>query len=492
MSKLPSLIRLFLERFLPLALFILITALILLQLEQHSHLQLLRDTGLLTPAQTERLPQLVAVLDRHQQQSAWTVILIATTVALFVAWYGARLQLRRLQTEELNRLQLHKIELLLNSTLEGIYAVDREDRCIMANRACAQLLGYADPAELLGRQMHPLIHHTRPDTTPYPTHDCPIHQTLTTGATQRVEDELLWRKDGSPLPVSYTCRPIMEEGRIIGAISTFFDITDRRRLEEELRHAQKMEAIGQLASGVAHDFNNIMQVISGNAQLVQMMSATPNEQLNSRLAEIVKAVERGVNLTHSMLAFARRQAILPHPLDLNDLVRETAPLARNLLQKPMQLALQLDQSPLPVTADATLIQQVLFNLVTNARDAMPDGGVITIGTEMVEQASIPDGLSAADGPYAVLWVRDTGQGITDEIRHRIFEPFFTTKEVGRGTGLGLSMIYGTIRQHNGFVRIESEPAQGSLVSIYLPSRPNGPVPTAATVKETQDGTHSGN
>jgi two-component system, cell cycle sensor histidine kinase and response regulator CckA len=221
---------------------------------------------------------------------------------------------------------------------------------------------------------------------------------------------------------------------------------------------------------VAHDFNNILQVISGNTQLLQLVGDHDQAALQHRLGEIVKAVERGVNLTRAMLAFARRQAIALRPVELNDLLRESVPLARNLLVKTQRLELQLHPEPLTVTADATLLQQVLFNLLTNARDAMPEGGTITVGTAWSHQApeQAVGGEQLPAGPFALLWVQDTGQGISVEIRDKIFEPFFSTKGVGKGTGLGLAMIYGTIKQHHGCIHIESEPGQGCRVSIYLP------------------------
>jgi len=467
--------RLFLQHFAPLAFMITLLAGGFWLVEQHGHQNLLDGTGIdLNPHQVR---QLLDKFNTHQVETIGVVTIIALLAAALIAWYTAKNRLRQLLIEQENREQLRQIELLLDSTLEGIYAVDCAGCCIMANRSCAQLLGYDGPHNLLGRQMHELIHHTRSDGSPYPLDECKVHTIVGTGAAVTTLHELFWRKDGSSLPVAYTAHPIKDGDQIIGVVCAFMDLSEQKQaeaqmaqLEDQLRQAQKMEAIGQLASGVSHDFNNILQVISGNAQLLQLVGDHDPAALQHRLGEIVKAVERGVNLTRAMLAFARRQAIALRPVELNDLLRESVPLARNLLVKNQRLELQLHPEALTVTADATLLQQVLFNLLTNARDAMPEDGTVTVGTAWSDQApeQAVGGEQLPAGPFALLWVQDTGQGISAEIRDKIFEPFFSTKGVGKGTGLGLAMIYGTIKQHHGCIHIESEPGQGCRVSIYLP------------------------
>jgi PAS domain S-box-containing protein len=467
--------RLFLQHFAPLAFTIMLLAGGFWLVEQHSHQELLAGTGIDSDPQLVR--QLVERFNTHQLETIGFITVIALLAAALIAWQTARNRQRKILIEQENHEQLRKIELLLNSTQEGIYAVDCEGRCTMANRSCAQLLGYDGPHDLQDRQMHELMHHTRPDGSPYPLEDCKVHRIVGTGAAVSTLHEVFWRKDGSPLPVAYTAHPIKDGDQIIGVVCAFMDLSEQKQaeaqmaqLEDQLRQAQKMEAIGQLASGVAHDFNNILQVISGNTQLLQIMENGDRAVQLHRLHEIIKAVERGVNLTRAMLAFARRQAIALRLVELNDLLRESVPLARNLLNKTQHLELRLYPEPLMITADATLLQQVLFNLLTNARDAMPEGGAVTVGTDLRSQA--PEQAVGAEqlpaGPFALLWVQDTGQGISPDIRDKIFEPFFSTKGVGKGTGLGLAMIYGTIKQHNGCIQIESEPGQGSRMTIYLP------------------------
>lgn len=467
--------RLFLQHFAPLTFLIVLLAGGFWVVEQHGHQQLLTGTTIDVNPQQARL-----LLDRfntHQFETIGFMTIIALLAAALIAWYTAQSRQRQLLTEQENREQLRKIELLLDSTQEGIYAVDCEGFCVMANRSCAQLLGYDGPQQLLGQQMHELIHHTRSDGSPYPLEECKVHRIAGTGMAVTELNEVFWHKDGSCLPVAYTAHPIKDGDQIIGAVCAFMDLSEQKQaeaqmaqLEDQLRQAQKMEAMGQLASGVAHDFNNILQVISGNTQLLQLVGDHDQAVLQHRLGEIGKAVERGVNLTRAMLAFARRQAIALRPVELNDLLRESVPLARNLLSKTQWLELQLHPEPLTVTADATLLQQVLFNLLTNARDAMPDGGAVTVGTGLSDRApeQAMGDAQLPPGPCALLWVQDSGQGISPEIRDKIFEPFFSTKGVGKGTGLGLAMIYGTIKQHNGCIQIESEPNQGCRVTICLP------------------------
>lgn len=478
MNKPPTSITLFLQYLLTLTFLILLLAGGFWVVEQHGHQQLLAGTGI--SIGPEQAMQLRDNFNAHQLESIGVVTVIALLAAALIAWYAAQSRSRQLLAEQQSSQQLHRIELLLNSTLEGIYAIDCEGRCIMANRSCTRLLGYDEPTDLLGLQMHDLVHHSHADGSPYPLAECKMHRIVGTGMAVTEHNEVFWRKDGSSLPVAYTAHPIRDKEQIIGIVCTFMDVSEQKQaesqmaqLEDQLRQAQKMEAIGQLASGVAHDFNNILQVISGNAQLLQLHGHLEQEMLASRLSEIVKAVERGITLTRAMLAFARRQAISLRQIELHQLLVETEPLARNLLHKQQQIRLQLHPSPLVVTSDATLLQQVLFNLVTNARDAMPDGGTVTIGTSYNDQSpdQPTDAKTGENGTFAVLWVEDTGLGISEEDRDRVFEPFFTTKEVGKGTGLGLSMVYGTIKQHNGFIQISSEPGRGTKVSVYLPCSP---------------------
>ena len=250
------------------------------------------------------------------------------------------------------------------------------------------------------------------------------------------------------------------------------EIENRTRLEEQFRQAQKMEAVGTLAGGIAHDFNNILQVISGNAFLKSQKESARGEH-SPELVNIIEAVEQGANLTQGLLAFSRKQSLDCHPLNLNDLIRRSAGLGRRLVEESVSITTDICPDALMVTADFGLIQQVFFNLITNARDAMNASGTITVRTfpETVGKTFPPRGVSIPSVPppgnYAVFSVSDTAAGIPPEIMGQIFDPFFTTKEKGKGTGLGLAMIHGTITQHQGFIVVDSRPGKGTIFSIYL-------------------------
>ncbi|HEX2101046.1 MAG TPA: PAS domain-containing protein, partial [Candidatus Synoicihabitans sp.] len=254
--------------------------------------------------------------------------------------------------------------------------------------------------------------------------------------------------------------------RIVGAI---MDITDRKHLEDELRQAQKMEAIGHLAGGVAHDFNNLLTIIFGSSEMLLhgLPAADPARDL---VSEIRQAGNRAAALTRQLLAFSRRTVLEPKILDLNEAVRDSEKMLRRLIGEHVQLNAVLDPSLEPVKVDPSQLSQVIINLTVNAQDAMPKGGTLTIETRNIEldQASAAQVPEAKPGRYVLLAMTDTGTGMTPEIRARIFEPFFTTKESGKGTGLGLPMVYGVVKQSGGFISVESQPQQGTAFRIFFP------------------------
>lgn len=279
----------------------------------------------------------------------------------------------------------------------------------------------------------------------------------------------LRRKNGEMIDALYSAELIVLNGDLY-LQAMISDITERRLLEEKLRQSQKMEAAGQLAGGIAHDFNNILQVITGNAQL-QIMDNEKHGVGTSHLAEICKAVDRGASLTRSLLVFCRKQPMELTTFNLNDLLNETYKLATRLVTENISIHLELCGQKLNVMGDFSLMQNVIFNLVTNARDAISGHGDITIFTKegkLPSEHITTNGSSLIEGRFAVLTVVDNGCGIDDKIRSKIFEPFFTTKEVGKGTGLGLAMIYGTIQEMGGFITVNSELNTGTRFEIYLP------------------------
>lgn len=271
-----------------------------------------------------------------------------------------------------------------------------------------------------------------------------------------------------------------ELGKLSGAFNNMAESlrmrqAEKEQLESQLRHAQKMEAIGQLAGGVAHDFNNILCAIIGFGTLLEM-SMGKDDPARDHLKQILSAADRATNLTQSLLAFSRKQIINPRHANLNEIVRDIEKMLNRLITEDIELRIVLTERKLGVLVDQGQIDQVLVNLVTNARDAMPQGGVLTIETA---EAEPPDELLIAPnyaylGKCALLTVSDTGSGIDSVAKDRIFEPFFTTKEVGKGTGLGLSMVYGIVKQHNGLITAHSEPGNGTSFRIYLPMVDNVP------------------
>jgi PAS domain S-box-containing protein len=281
--------------------------------------------------------------------------------------------------------------------------------------------------------------------------------------------------DGLTLDTQYV--PLRDDhGQVTGAIGVAMDVTDRLRLEVQLRQAQKMEAIGQLAGGIAHDFNNLLTAILGYGELLKQEDLPPSAETN--VDEILLAGERAAVLTRQLLAFSRQQILQPEILSLTDVIHGIVPMLRRLIGEHVELSLGLDPAAGRVRADAGQMAQVVMNLVINSRDAMPEGGRVTIetGDVQLEEDYVKDHPEVRPGPYVMLAVSDTGHGIDDATRTRIFEPFFTTKERGRGTGLGLATVYGIVKQALGSIWVYSEPGHGTTFKVYLP-RTDAPATT---------------
>lgn len=309
---------------------------------------------------------------------------------------------------------------------------------------------------------------------------------LKTGETSPEEYRQLWniilsggewrgefhnrKKDGELYWEQALIAPIRDEqGAITHFIAIKEDISDRKKLETQLRHSQKMEAVGQLAGGIAHDFNNILTAIIGYATILQM-KIDPQSPIKNTADQILAAAERGAGLTHGLLAFSRKQISNLTRVDLNEVVKRVEKLLARLIGEDIQINTILSEQEIPLMADSIQLEQVLMNLSTNARDAMPDGGNITITTELVtiDASFILNQGFGEKGTYALLTFSDTGNGMSAETTKRIFEPFYTTKETGKGTGLGLSIVYGVIKKHGGYVTCQSSPGKGTTFCIYLP------------------------
>ena len=305
-----------------------------------------------------------------------------------------------------------------------------------------------------------------------PTEDVPALLADVAIRTSQLHTDGPWRhrkKDGSIISVEITAHPI-QFGPAKARLILASDVTERMRLEEQLRQSQKLEAVGQLAGGIAHDFNNLLTVVEGYAELVYGDLAEDDPKRAS-VQEILVAAQRAASLTRQLLAFSRRQMLQPIHLNLNSNVASTQRMLSRLLGENIEIVTQLADGLWDVYADPGQIDQIILNLAVNARDAMEHGGRLTITTANVEvDAGSAAAAGVAPGKYARLTLSDTGEGMDAETQRHIFEPFFTTKEVGRGTGLGLSTVYGIVKQSGGQILVESEPGRGSAFTILLPAR----------------------
>ncbi len=360
-------------------------------------------------------------------------------------------------------------QLILESAGEGIYGLDMEGKTTFVNPAVANMIGY-DIDELIGKPQHSLCHHSRSDGSPYPQEECPIYAALKDGRVHRVDSEVFWRKDGTSFPVSYTSTPIRDrDALLIGAVVTFRDVTEQRRLAEQLRQSAKMDAVGQLAGGVAHDFNNLLTIICAYAQVLSTRPGL-DEQIRGHVGEINAAAQRAAGLTSQLLTFSRQEITQPSDIDLNAAVRTCTNMLQRILGEDVALETKLVPTIGLVRIDPVQLEQVIMNLVINARDAMPEGGTLTIETAAAELPSDGPGHNSPTGRAAVqLAVRDTGHGMDEQTRSRIFEPFFTTKERGKGTGLGLATVYGIVMENNGTIAVESTMGEGTCFIIQFPS-----------------------
>lgn len=292
---------------------------------------------------------------------------------------------------------------------------------------------------------------------------------LSSEVVKPVEHRIV-RKDGMIRWVRNTPVPRYDEhNNLIAYDGLVTDITERKKLEEQLRHVQKMEVVGTLTGGIAHDFNNIISAIISYANVLRM-KMKDDDPLAHNVEQILASTERAANLTRSLLSFGRKQTMSLKPVNIITIIRHVEKLLRTLIGEDIEFETILSDKKLMVMADRGQIEQVLINLATNARDAMPKGGVITIETKPVEldKEYIEKYGYGEPGKYVNISFADPGTGVDKGIMERIFEPFYTTKEAGKGTGLGLSIVYGIVRQHNGYINVESEPGKGTRFNIYLP------------------------
>ncbi len=366
----------------------------------------------------------------------------------------------------------------LSSIGDAVLATDKEGRITFMNTVAEALTGW--PAEDARRKdvrdVIRLIDEVKRE---------PIENPLSRALRERVmvtlaESPRLISRSGAEVPTEQTAAPIREDwGELRGGILVFRDISRRRQLEEQVTHAQKMQAVGRLAGGVAGDFNNVLTVITGYAELLKMdVPAASN--LRRFVDEIIYAGERAAGLTRHLLAFSRGPGAQPSVLDLNSILSEQEPMLQRLLGRTIELVLLPGPNLGRIAADPAQIEQVIVNFATNARDAMPEGGKFVIETENV-YLETADGknLDLKPGPYVMLAISDTGVGMDSETRSRLFEPFFTTKDPGKGSGgLGLATVYGIVKQYEGQITVYSQQGHGTIFEIYLPRVAEAAVPAA--------------
>jgi PAS domain S-box-containing protein len=397
---------------------------------------------------------------------AWAALLLAF---LAVAAFGLLYRRMARQQSALRRALAREASLkarlddVFERSSEILIVHDRRGRVTTINRAGEQAAGYSrdelrslDPAWIFG-----------PD---YLDQIQALVGEGAEGTPRSFRSELVPRK-GPRVPVEVHARVLVSDGSLVGVATIARDLSERERLETQLRQAQKMEAVGRLATGIAHDFNNLITVLLGYSDDLLESVSSDSESLKSA-QEIRRAAERAAALTQQLLAFSRRHAAIAEIVDVNTTVSNMESLIRRLVGPDIRVEISLAPRLDSIRADAAQIGQVLMNLAVNARDAMPNGGVLGIETANAELGS--EHLEAIPGPHVMLAVRDTGVGMPDEVRRRVFEPFFTTKDTGRGTGLGLSMIQGIVRQSMGYIAVESEPGKGSTFRVYFPRAEDAP------------------
>ena len=351
---------------------------------------------------------------------------------------------------------------LIENALDVIAVVAPDGAILYASPSVERLLGY-DPARIRELNVFTLVH-----ADDLARARAKFQTTLETGTRFEQVELRMKHANGSFRTLSMIGKPSPPETRARGLIINARDVTESRAVEEQLRQAQKMDAIGRLAGGIAHDFNNVLTVILGYADLASTRAGA-GDALAGDLAEIRNAAERASALTRQLLVFSRKQVVQPRVIDLNSVVRSMEGMLQRIIGENIALAAVLPGRPSLVKADTGQIEQVLLNLVVNARDAMPAGGKLTIETAGVElDALLAPRFEVPAGSYVVLSVTDTGTGMDPETIGHIFEPFFTTKEVGKGTGLGLSTVYGIVKQSGGHIAVASEPGHGSTLEVYLP------------------------
>ncbi len=410
--------------------------------------------------------------------AAIQLLIIASLIELFYR-YALRIQ-NRLQVEITERkLEEEQYRSTIDSMSDMIHVIGEDYRIILANRAISDWFAAQGlPSDVRDRNIFDI----------FPFLDDTVrqeYQTVFKSGRELITEETV--STGEVLHHTETRKiPVFEGGAVRRVVTVIQDVTGHKRLEEQLRHSQKMEAVGRLAGGIAHDFNNILTSIMGYTGIL-MASHHLSERQHNELRQIMKAAEMAASLTHQLLAFSRKQMLQPRVLDLNHLTDAVRKMLYRIIGEDIELVIQSSPEPACIRADFAQIEQVLMNLAVNAYDSMPGGGKLLISTGRLTidgemSAMIAD---AHPGKFVTLSVSDTGKGIDPNVINQIFEPFFTTKEPGKGTGLGLSVVYGIVKQHGGFISVESAPDRGATFTVYLPEFSESDADRGANTKPAQ-------
>ena len=388
-----------------------------------------------------------------------------------------RLDEARKKTEVALRNAELKYRMIFQEAVVGIFQTSPKGRLQIANPALARMFGYDSPTELMAS-----VNRKSKQVYVDPEARREFMRILQRDGSLRDFEMQVYRKDGTKMWLSLSARAVVEHGLVVSHEGMCEDVTERKLLQQQLLQSQKMEAVGSLAGGIAHDFNNVLGVILGQGELL-LQKLVPSDASRRRVEQICQAGKRGAALTEQLLAFSRQQILRPSILDLNGVVEGFSNMITNLIGEDVTLVRVLDPGLGRVSADAGQIEQVLMNLVVNARDAMPLGGTITIRTSNLEmdEAFVRQHAGTKPGLYVALTVSDTGNGIDEVTAMRIFDPFYTTKAVGKGTGLGLSTVYGIVKQSGGHISVASALGEGTTFSIYLPR-----VAEAGTVENLEE------
>jgi PAS domain S-box-containing protein len=377
---------------------------------------------------------------------------------------------------------------LFEESKDAIFIITPDGKIMDANPAAVELSGYDSREELLHVDVTPYLH-ISPGTLDQ------VEQALIQHGFVKDFEFVIKRRDGRKLTALGSVTAVRDENGDLTAYQGIVrDITERQQLEAQLHQSQKMEAIGRLAGGVAHDFNNLLTVIKGYAGLLLSLQPDEATQQSKDIEQIMQAAEQAATLTRQLLAFSRQQPLQPRIINLNQVMLYLEKMLRRLIGEDIDLTTTLADDLGQVKADPGQIEQVIMNLVVNARDAMPQGGKLTVETANVEldESYARHYVDVTPGAYVMLAVSDTGQGMNEETQSHIFEPFFTTKEPGHGTGLGLATVHGIVKQSNGHIWVYSEPGQGTVFKIYLPqvqnplelAQPDMPLATSLKGQET--------